>query len=164
MKLIEITERKEEPDGTYVALKVSPESKKLINKVISKLNVPSPLKVKDAHATLIFSRKYLPEFKADGKLKTPIIAKCKNLNIFKSNDGNALVIELDSKEMNKRHKEIMKDHKATYDYDEYKPHVTLSYDCGDFDIKSIDISKELPSIEFSDEYSNDLELDWASKK
>jgi 2'-5' RNA ligase len=164
MKLFTITEKKSASDGTYVALKVSPESKKLLKEVIRKLGVPSPLDTKDAHSTLIYSRKPLPDFKANGKLKSPIVAKCKKLTIFPTDDGKALVIELDNKEMQDRFEEIMSKHEATSDYDEYKPHVTLSYDCGDFDISRINISDMIDSIEFSEEYSNKLILGWASKK
>ena len=50
-----------------------------------------------------------------------------SLNIFEGKDGkNILVLLLKSEDAKKRHLELMEEHKTTYDYPEYKPHITLS--------------------------------------
>ena len=49
----------------------------------------------------------------------------------------------------------MKEHGATYDYDEYKPHITLSYDVDDLD------PDQLPSFDkdiiITEETGSDLD-------
>jgi hypothetical protein len=160
-----LLEAGKEPDGTYVGVKLSKESKKKLAELQKSLNVPNPLNSDDMHVTVIYSRKYLPEFKSKGKLEKPIKAKLEKLEIFPArNEKNCLVVKLKSPELTKRHKEIMKEHGATYDWDEYKPHVTLSYDVGDFDPKKHDLKDHLNEIEIVEEYDQDLKLDWLVNK
>ena len=51
-------------------------------------------------------------------------------------DNNAIVLMFESKELQNRWEEI-RDAGASWDYDGYTPHVTLTYDGGDFDIGSV---------------------------
>jgi hypothetical protein len=75
------------------------------------------------------------------------------------------VLKYDCKDLNKRHKELMDEHKATYDFPKYEPHVTLSYDIGDLDIKQLpDIKELLPVINVIHEYGEDLDLSWSQTK
>lgn len=158
-----VTEKKQSPKkGTYVGVRLSKESIEKVLAVIKKLNVPEPVKVSEMHLTVIFSRKHLPDFKPRGKLDEPIIIKPKKLDIFPSGgdeDINVLVIVMDAPDLVNRHEEVMDEHKATYDFPEYIPHMTLSYDCGDFDYKSHDIGKLLGSLEIDKEYEEELTLD-----
>lgn len=168
IKSLILRESKKTPDGTYVAVKLSEESKDKLYSAAEKMKVPNILDKKDYHTTLIYSRKYLPEFEAKGELNPPIAATISKLEIFTGKDGDqkVLVAVVDCPELVERHKSIMDEHKATYDFDEYVPHVTLSYNCNDFDVKSHDILEniESPFIEFVEEYSTDLDLDWAKDK
>ena len=55
----------------------------------------------------------------------------------------------------------MDEYKTTYDFPEYIPHITLTYDAGDFDPSSY--TGDLPEIEYASEYVEDLVLDWTDK-
>jgi hypothetical protein len=157
---------KESPTrGTYVAVNFSKDTAKRIKAFIKKYNIPNPLATNKLHTTIIYSRKYLPEFKTQGKLDEPWVGKPSKLEIFKSREGNnCLVVLFTCKEAVARHKEIMKDHEATYGFPEFKTHFTLSYDSGDFDPDSIkNLKDELGDIEIVEEYTEDLNLDWAKK-
>lgn len=163
-----VEEKKDDnPDGTFVGVHLSKKSKDALAEAAAKMKVPNKLRRDKMHATLIYSRKYLPEFKAKGKFDEPLTATPDKLEIFPSQDGNSnvLVVRLDAPDLVKRHKEIMKEHGATYDFDEYKPHITLSYNVGDFDPDAHDIKEHMddPTIEIVDEYQEDLDLDWAKK-
>lgn len=158
MKLNEI---KKTPDGTYVGVKISKESKDKLYEMAEKLGVPNILPKKDYHITVIYSRKYLPNFEALGKLDEPIIAKPDKFSLFDAKDDNkCLVIELKCPDIVKRHNHIMKVHGATYDWDEYKCHITLSYDVEDFSLKGKSAKKMIDSIEIIEEYSENLNLNW----
>jgi hypothetical protein len=161
MKLIDLYEKKEEPKGTYVGVRLTDESKEKVLKVIKEMDVPNPIGKKDMHLTLIYSRKYLPDFSPRGKLDKVIVAKPKELDIFpsKAEGKDVLVVKLTAPALVKRHKEIMKEHEATYDYAEYIPHLTLSYNCKEFDIKKFDISKLLDTLEIDEEYDEELDFD-----
>ena len=80
-------------------------------------------------------------------------------HIFETADKKrALVVVLKSEYLVNRHKELMTNYNLTYDFDEYIPHITLSYDIGNFDISKLDI-KDLPSnFTINTEYKEDLDL------
>jgi len=163
MKLSQIvTEKKQSPKkGTYVGVRLSKESIEKVLDVIEKLNVPEPVEESEIHLTVIHSSKHLPDFKPRGKLDDPIEIKAKKLDIFSSGDeeNNVLVVIMDAPDLVNRHEEIMDEHKATYDFPEFIPHMTLSYDCGDFDYKGHNMGELLGSLEIDREYEEELALD-----
>jgi hypothetical protein len=89
---------------------------------------------------------------------TPVEAR-----IFGEGDEKALVLVLDAPDVVKRHKQLMAKHKeATWDHDDYIPHVTLSYNSGDFDPKTLDVSS-IGMITLVEEYTNDIDPGWSGK-
>lgn len=159
MKLSEIKNSK----GTYVGYKVVVKTQKELAEYMDQNEIPNPLDPKKIHTTLIYSRKYLPDFEPRGPIS--VSAKPKEFVVWKGNDGsgekkaNCLILLLSCPEAEKRHKQIMDEYGATFDYDKFQPHITLSYDIGDMNIKDL----KLPdiTIEYSEEYEEDLDLDWA---
>jgi len=166
MKLKLLAEAETSTKGTYVGAKFSDETNDRLEKFIKKHNIKNPLDPEHFHTTLIYSRKYLPDFKARGELQPPLIGTPKKFDIFKSRtDTNCLVLIYDSKEMVARHNQIMKEFEATYDFPKYVCHITLSYDCGDVDIDDLGSHiHEIGDIEITYEYEEDLNLNWAIEK
>lgn len=156
MKLNEIAKQ---ANGTYMAVKYDKDAAEAIKELSNTLKVPNPLSREKMHTTIIYSRKHAPDLKANNDLY-PIIAKGKELHIFPTQDKkNALVLKLECEALVNRHNEIMAEHQTTYDFPEYIPHITLSYDCGDF--KPDDYTGELPQeLTIIQEYVEDLVLDW----
>lgn len=154
------------PDGTYVAAKFSKKTKDYFKKLATALKVPEPLPRDKMHVTIVYSRKPFTNFSIHGKMKTPWTGVVKDLEIFPTQTGKrALVLRFDCPELKERHEYFKKEHGATYDYDEYKIHATLSYDVGDEwqipkDVKPSDI---VESIELDEEYYEPLSLDWQNK-
>ena len=142
----------EKSKGTYAAVRYSDESIKKLEKVVKELPNPNY----DFHTTLLYSRKYLPNYKPLGKIQET--ATVNGFKIFDTQDEKrALVLTLDCPFLVNRHNELMKEHGATYDYDEYIPHITLSYDLEDRQIEKINFNEVLEIVL---EYSEDLKLDW----
>ena len=161
MKLYEVSNKKKK--GTYAGMKFCKNTKDSLKDLIREFKVPKPLGVSKYHTTLVYSEKYLPDYKPLGKLGTPLVGVPVECDKWETQDGsNALVLTFKSPELSKRHKSLMKEHDAKWGYPTYTPHVTLSYDCGDFDVK--DINKHLQgepfSIKMVNEYHEDLNLDW----
>lgn len=123
--------------------------------------VPNRTSKDELHITVAYSRKPI-SITALGKLEPPAIVKPKHYSIFHTRSGeNCLVVEVDAPELVARHNEIMKDYGASYDFPEYKPHFTLSYDCGyDFDIRSLPPLEEVPTLVCHQEYASELQTDW----
>lgn len=118
------------PDGTYISAKLSAADSKKLFKFASDLKIPELVDKTDYHATIIYSRKGIPEVK-DYKITVPITAKIVGWNIFKTQTGaRCLVAILESKALTNTHEYIMSKYGATYDFKEYLPHITVSYDYG----------------------------------
>lgn len=115
----------------------------------------------EIHITVAYSRKPIM-LTALGALEPPVRIKARHYSIFKTQTGeNCLVLEVESKELTDRHNEIIKDYGASYDFPEYKPHITLSYDCGiGFDIKTLPKIEDIPELFANEEYATALDLDW----
>jgi len=160
--------------GTYAGVRFDKETKDVILSFIKKHKIPNPVPVEKLHSTILYSRKHLPKYKPKGELKNPLEGTPLELVVWKTspkNEGdpqaNCLVLKYSCKELEKRHKYLMDKHDAEYDYDEYIPHVTLSYDIGEMDIKKLqklDLDKEIPTINAVHEYMEELDLDWAKNK
>jgi len=164
MKLDEIIVEKKEPDGTYAGVHFSKETVQAVKDYCNQNKIPNPVRSSKVHTTLLYSRKYLPDYKAAGKYDKPMIGKPTEFDIWPSKGDdpkNCLVLEYDCAELVKRHEKLMKEFEATYDFDEYKTHITFSYDVGDIKVK--DLPKFEGKIEIVEEYQQDLDLNWADK-
>lgn len=123
-------------NGTYISVKPDKQSKDALRDWAVTNKIPNPLDVKDMHCTVIYSRKGIPEAK-HYDMELPINAKTSGLKIFKQQNGkNCLVTVVKSKDLSAHHETIMDKYGATYDFDTYIPHITLSYDIGDLDLKN----------------------------
>lgn len=165
MKLQTLNENKNPHKGTYVGVKLSSESVKEVMRGIKEIGIPNPVNESSMHITVIYSRKHLPDFEPRGKLKLDEEVLVDKLDTFpqQTGEGKVLVLKLKAPTLVARHEAIMKEHKATYDFDEYIPHVTLSYDCGDFDPKSVEnLEKYFYQLFVDEEYEEELNLSWAS--
>lgn len=144
--------------GVYVAVKFTQAAAEDISIFCQENNIPNPIPEKEIHSTLIYSTKY------DNIVINDVgedlgNAEPKKFHIFETQDNKrALVIILKSEYLTIRHKELMEKYNLTYDFDEYIPHITLSYDIEDFDISKLNI-KDLPSnFTINTEYKEDLDI------
>lgn len=166
MKIKEILEEKTKK-GTYAGAHFSEATKKALAQYCKDNNIPNAINPDKFHTTILYSRKYLPEYKAAGVYDPMLIGKPKDtFEAWKTSPSDpneekttCLILTFDCPELKKRHQELMDEHQGTYDYDEYKTHVTLSYNIGDLNISKLPPFTD--DIEIADEYQEDLNLDWA---
>lgn len=147
--------------GTYVGVKFDSDTIDTIINLTELLNIPNPINKDEIHMTIMYSRKFLPNYKPLGNIDEN--SKPIGFHIFDTFDNKrALVLKLDCNWAVSRHKTLMTEHDALYDYPEFIPHITLSYDIGDIMIPK---NKYLPNTIFkiNKEYSEDLKLEWKPK-
>jgi hypothetical protein len=145
--------------GTYAGLRVALQSCMAINEYINENKIPLHRSDKEQrlHVTLLHSKKYLPDYESAGN----VFYECKptKFDIFPTQEGrNGLVLLLDCPALVQRHKTLMKKHRAVFDYDEYIPHVTFSYDVGDLDLNTL--PPFTTTIFLNEEYGEELDIDW----
>lgn len=163
MNLLEISEN----NGTYAGIRFSEKTKDDIMRYIDEAGIPNPIEREDLHCTLLYSRKYLSSYDAYGEIDPLIKGQVVNLETWPHNKGEenettCLVMTFKCKPLEMRQKYLVDNYGATFDYDEYKPHITLSYDVGNLNVNDLpDINDYLGDIEIVEEYSEDLILDWA---
>lgn len=141
--------------GTYVAVKV------VNNEQLRDWYVKQGLDVipaEELHVTIAYSRKVFDRTINEADINiTPENIK-DELELL--GDDGAIVIKLNSPELHNRFKECM-EAGATFDYPEYQPHITLTYES-----KDVDLSKfEKPDFDIilGNEYVNELDLNWKDK-
>lgn len=117
----------EEKVGVYAAAILTDESKtQLYEFVNDNLNLDKKIDKQDYHTTVAYSRKHVnvklepQDIKVSG---TPL-----GYELFDTQDGGkCLVLKIESDDLTELHN-TFKELGASYDYDEYKPHITLCYD------------------------------------
>lgn len=113
-------------NGSYGQLILSTESQNQLSAFISN-QIASGVDPTTYHCTVMYSRVPVPESE-NVKVHLPIHAKAKAYEIFPTKTGtNCLVLLIDSDEITSLHNH-MNHLGASYDYPEYKPHVTLAAD------------------------------------
>jgi len=157
--------------GTYAGLHFDKETIERLLEYSKRNHVPKALAADEYHSTLLYSRKYLPEYEPQGKLDNSMLATPLALeiwespaNAFKDNDTNCLILKYECQDQVDRFNELMDAHDATYDYDEYKPHTTLSYDVGDLSLEDLEDVSTIGDLTLVDEYSEELNLDKTYEK
>ena len=163
MNLTEILTEKEQ-QGTYAGVKFDNATKKAIREFTKQHNIPNVVPRDKLHTTVLYSRKHLPNYKPLGKFEDALEGEFKEFVIWKGQDeGLCLVMLFDCTELVQRHNQLMDEHKATFDYDEYRPHITLSYNVEkDFDVNALDAYSG--PINIVEEYHEPLTLDWKDKE
>ena len=162
MKIQEIVEG--ETTGSYAGVRFGDLTKDAICDYIKENNIPNAVPQDKLHTTLLYSKKYLPNYKPAGMYKKLIVGEPTEFEVWPSqpdDDGNiskCLVLRYRCPELVDRHKYLMKQHNAQYDFDEYKPHITFSYDVGD--LKPEDLPAFTTPILIVSEYGEDLNTNW----
>lgn len=135
----------EEKQGIYISAILTDESKtKLYDFVEKNLNLDKKTAKEDYHTTIVYSRDPFPvEFGTVDDFGTAI-AFPSGYELFNTQDGGkCLVLKLNCHFLHTMH-HLFEKLGASYDYDEYKPHITLCYNftgelgtllLPDFDIK-----------------------------
>ena len=117
--------------GTYASVKVLDHSAERIREFVKKHRLPRSFEDRQPlHATLIWSRRECPDMVPD--IDRNYFATVEGYTVFFSEGKQRLVMLLKSPQLVERHKQLMREHNATYDYPEYHPHVTIAYDIGTF--------------------------------
>jgi len=164
MRIDEILLREAPEDGTYAGVRFWGEDVKKLEAFVAENNIPNPLPSEDYHSTLLFSKVPVPDYEPHGLYKMSLTAMPIDVKLWGEDEEKALVIILDCPQLVKRHEYLMKKHpEATWDHPEFIPHVTLSYDAGDFDISKLNV-KDIGMLSIVEEYSDDIVPDWEKNK
>lgn len=148
-------------NGTFVAVRFHEETvAKLIGFGVANA-IPNLIDPAEYHSTVVYSRKHLPNVPERRVLTPSWIARPIGFDVFSTRNGdmstNCLVLKLDCPEMIGRHNYLRKWEGASHDFPTYNPHITFSYDIGDYDLSKLPrIDVALPEILIVQEYCKEL--------
>lgn len=160
MRYIELLESKDQDfsHGRFVALAADDETKANLVNFNLVNQIPNGLKMDEFHVTLAHSKKDFP-CDPQGYLDTPIVVDPKEFfwEVFQTGeDANCLVLRFDNAEINRRNKELA-DAGAVSDFPSFKSHVSMSYNIGDMNIKTLRLP-DFPLV-FDREFQEPLSTD-----
>ena len=156
--------------GTYAGVHFSPSTIANIEQYIKNNKIPNPVRSGKLHTTVLYSRKHLPNYEPYGDYDNPLIGTPVELKVWNTqpdNNGNTsrcLVLTYKCDELSKRHDDLMSEHGATWDFPDYTPHITLSYNIGDMELEDFSDISDIGDIEIAHEYHEPLNFDWAQKE
>lgn len=137
-------------DGLYVAAFFDFVTNVSLADYCARHAIPSPTAESSLHSTIVYSRlpvDFAPLHEVDAHA-TPLRLEC-----WDTQSGKTLVLVLESAYLQTRF-DYAKSKGATFDYDEYTPHITLSYDIGDYDWTKLPVPNF--TINIIGEYSEPL--------
>lgn len=145
--------------GTYAAVKFNDKTLDALCDMQERLKLFDATPRDKMHATICYSRVPVP-FKPMQNIDN-IIAYAKDFEVFETQSGaRALVLLLDSPYLQSRFEYAMA-LGATYDFPDYRPHITLAYDIGAMAKPELELKI---GIGATHEYVEDLDLDWTPEK
>lgn len=147
------------PGGVYISVQMAEESVIHIKEYMAKYLPGKDGPEEDYfHSTLIYSKQQ--EDRIVEVKEYTAMANVKHFSKF-GEKQEVLVCEIESPILIDRNTELVEEYGFISDFEEYKPHFTLTYDASDVDINS------LPPIDFIIKFENEtvspLDTDWSSK-
>lgn len=122
-----------EESKTYCCAIFDSQTNKKLKQYCQKYNIPNI--PSDFHSTIIYSRVNV-DFEPLEFVGVTIPSYNTGVSKWKTEKSWIIVLTLNSKWLHYRFREA-KELGATWDFPEYAPHITLSYDAYDYDIKKL---------------------------
>lgn len=146
-------------EGLYVAALYDADTCRKLSEYQRKFNIPNPTPESGFHTTIVYSRVPV-DFEEMHTVDETVNPAFSQIEVWPNDYGNVLVLKIFSPYLHLRFQEAMAAG-ATYDFPEYQPHVTLSYDIGDWDHKQLKLP-DFPLV-ITGEYSEPLYFDEPKK-
>jgi 2'-5' RNA ligase len=131
---MKITELFEDQEKTLYISRPLLNSKEFIDWAKSQ-GFEKTLEPKELHVTIAFSKKPV-DWSDIKELKNQIKISNGKRSVEKLGDEGAVVLRFECAELKTRWKEIL-DHGASWDFPDYNPHVTITYDGKDVNLENI---------------------------
>lgn len=142
--------------GTFVGLRLTDYSTKILRDYLDKIRLKGTIKDSDLHCTLYYANKYSIEGLESNPEKV-YESYVISYGFLGEGEWGALVLHLFSPEMIKRHQHI-KTFGSPHSYPEFKPHISLKYKPDPNDIQHLkEFSPLGMDLDFHEEYTEPIE-------
>lgn len=146
----EFIDRWSADNSTFASVKLNKSTADKIHKHLSDVGIDDVIPIDDMHVTLMYSKN--SKVQTDTKSNVLYSARIKGQPSIIGNDPwRALVVDLDSNELVKRHREL-RDAGGNHSHDEFRPHLSLKYSPSNGDLqKLLDNPLQLDELIFAGE-------------
>lgn len=145
-------------DGTYAKATITNNSKNVISELMEDISLTDGIDKDKLHTTVIYSTKPCPNIMEVNNTSIPFNGTVTELKSWKNSDGTyCLVAVIDCADLVKLHYDLLEKYKATDDFPEYIPHITLCYS---YDGKKIKLPDNDYAIKYAKLEVSALESDW----
>lgn len=138
--------------GVFIGLKLSKNDLLKIQKLQKEIDLPNPVDAQKIHCTLFISP---DDFNYCGNNFSPIDIDISQLRLgkIKTQQGvDCLALFFHSPNLIEKHTDIKETYRVNHLYEDFKPHITLSYDCGPFQHEHIQLAQFLDKIVFDKQF------------
>lgn len=145
-------------NGTFIGIRLTSESANRILAWLEENNVKDPTPFKELHVTLLVDKTNTLDHDPI-RYDPPLVPKQDTYKVeLFGKDQNILVLTFDCPQLTKRHDQVKKRFNVVEDWDEYRPHITLTYT-----VQEVTGPLEPPDfpIELSHEYVMRFDPSWA---
>ena len=163
MNLLHLFEKASKSDKkTLYCHRVLTNADKLVDWA-KKQGFKSCLEPKKMHATIAYSKKKIDWSDMTDSFDTVKATGGKREMKAFGDEGKAIVLTFECKELHDRWKEFKDDFGASWDFDDYTPHISITYDGLPKDLKLGDIKPYKGPLEFGPEIMEEVDNDWKPK-
>lgn len=142
----------------FIGLKISKENLASIKKFQEDVGLSYPVKEEDIHCTLLTTNDNFDYFIEEEF--SPIEINNFQLEKIKTQTGvDCLAVCFENERLQEKYDKIIKQYNVKPLYLKLKLHITLSYDCGNFEIGKVLINPYLEKISFIKEYKECLKFE-----
>lgn len=127
--------KKSENKGLFVAMKLAADTLVGVKKLMKDLKLKDPIPDDDLHVTTMYSLKSVPKFKVDPDFRACSDEPEFELAVMGEGEFRALVLKFKSQALQERHEEI-KDMGAVFTFSNYSPHLSLSYNVNEKNLRN----------------------------
>lgn len=148
--------------GVFIGLKLCVEDLKRIVSLQESIELNNPVHEKDIHCTLFSSVNnfnYITRESISIKIDKIYLGKIKTQSGI-----DCLALFFTDEALEKYHYSISHQYNVEHMYKDCNFHITLSYDCGEIELKKIELEKYLNKIEFVEEYCQELKFEVNRRK
>jgi hypothetical protein len=144
----------ERRNGTYCAATYNDATSRSLEAWLLSNLIPNPVKADKIHSTIIYSRALITETAWLSNFNYQCIFWPMSIDLI---EGNILRLLINAPELHEIHYGLLSVG-GTHPFDEFVPHITLSYDVGDFDCSNLKVP-EIPLL-VGKIYTEPLNVNW----
>jgi hypothetical protein len=148
--------------GTYAGVRFHTATNQMLHWITKQFDVPNAVRPDRFHSTLLYTDKDLSTYTPWGEVYPYLRGTPTEFAVWKTRDEemSCLVLQYECEDLSLRHLKLIADHKAPFDFSQYIPHVTLSFNVGpDFELYHMNkyLAAGLPKIIIVEEYKEALD-------